>query len=93
MSGLEALMRRFKDQRLLEIYLYGHTAGVSGEDCAEIQSKLEILLAIRGWTGVGLLADPFVIESGRIAMMFTADWAVSFEWWEGQGALEMQLEP
>lgn len=86
-------MGRFKDQRLLEIYLYGHTAGVPVDDCAEIRGKLEILLAIRGWTSVGLLADPFVVESGRIAMMFAADWAVSFEWWEGQGALELQLEP
>jgi len=86
-------MGRFRDQRLLEIYLYGVTAGVPAEDCVAIRGKLEILLAARGWTSVGLLAEPFVVATGRIAMMLTADWAVSFEWWDGQGALEMQLEP
>jgi hypothetical protein len=84
---------RFKDQRLLEIYLYGRTLGVPAEECIEIQGKLEILLAMRGWTSVGLLGDPFLITTGRIAIMFREDWAVSFEWWDGQGALEMQLEP
>ncbi len=85
-------MGRFKDQRLLEIYLYGHTAGVPAKDCAIIQRKLVILLAIPRWTGVGILGDVFNLD-GRIAIMFTPNWAVSFEWWEGDGAFEMGLEP
>ena len=85
-------MRRFKDQRLLEIYLYGHTADVRPEDCATIRGELVTLLAISGWTGVEIVGDVFPLN-GRLAIMLTPDWAISFEWWEGDGAFEIGLEP
>ena len=85
-------MGRFKDQRLLEIYLYGNTAGVPAEDCTTIRGELVTLLAVSGWTGVEIVGDVFALD-GRLAIMLTPDWAVSFEWWEGEGAFEMGLEP
>jgi len=86
-------MGRFDDQRLLEIYLYGHTSGVPDDDCAVIQRKLVMLMAMPRWTGIALIGDPFVLQSGRIAMMLTDDWGISLEWWEGDGAFGMRLEP
>ncbi len=85
-------MNRFKDQRLLEIYLYGRTAQVDPQDCAMIRRELVTLLAVSGWTGVALVGDVFPLD-GRLAVMLTPDWAVSFEWWEGDGVFEMALEP
>lgn len=86
-------MGRFRDQRLLEIYLYGHTAGVSADECAVIQRKLAVLLAMPEWTGIELVGDAFALDSGRIAIMVTPDWGISFEWWEGEGAFAIRLEP
>jgi hypothetical protein len=86
-------MGRFDDQRLLEIYLYGRTAGVPADECAEIQRKLVILIATPTWTGIDLVGDPFVIKRGRIGMMITPDWGISFLWWEGDGAFNLRLEP
>lgn len=86
-------MGRFEDQRLLEIYLYGHTAGVPAEDCAEIRRKLVMLIATPTWTGIELVGEPFALETGRIAIMITPDWGISFLWWEGDGAFTMRLEP
>ena len=86
-------MGRFEDQRLLEIHLYGRTAEVPAEDCAIIRRKVALLLATPGWTGIGLIGDVFSLKGGRLAMMMTADWGVSFVWWEGDGPFLMQLEP
>jgi hypothetical protein len=85
-------MGRFRDQRLLEIYLYGRTAGVPAEDCATIRGELVTLLAVSGWTGIEIVSDVFPVN-GRLAIMVAPDWAISFEWWEGDGALELGLEP
>lgn len=86
-------MGRFKDQRLLEIYLYGRAAGVPAADCAFIRGELLILLAVSSWTGVEIVGDVFPLQGGRLAMMLTPEWGISFEWWEGDGAFEMGLEP
>ncbi|TMJ20956.1 MAG: hypothetical protein E6G94_00040 [Alphaproteobacteria bacterium] len=86
-------MGTFDDQRLLEIFLYGLTAGVSPQDCATIRRKLVIFRAIRSWTTVGIVGEVFLVEGGRLAVMATDDWGISFEWWEGQGASMMRLEP
>ena len=86
-------MGRFNDQRLLEIYLYGHTAGVPAHDCAVLRRKLKLLLSTARWTGIGLIGDVFALENGRLAMMPTQNWGISFLWWEGDGAFQMQLEP
>lgn len=85
-------MHRFRDQRLLEIYLYGHTADVPAEDCATIHRELVTLLAASSWTDAELVGDVFPLN-GRLAIMLTPDWAISFEWWDGEGAFEMGLEP
>jgi len=85
-------MGRFGDQRLLEIYLYGHTADVPPEASVTIRGELVTLLAVSGWTGMELVGDVFSLN-GRLAIMLTPDWAISFEWWEGDGAFEMALEP
>ncbi|HZF93566.1 MAG TPA: hypothetical protein VEZ20_01705 [Allosphingosinicella sp.] len=87
-------MGRFDDQRLLEIHLYGHTAGVPAEDCTHIQRKLTILLATPRWTGVAIVGDVFLpTESGHIGMMLTHDWGISFLWSEGYGPFHMRLLP
>lgn len=86
-------MRRFKDQRLLEIHLYGRTAGVPADDCAFIQGELVTLLAVTSWSGVEVVGEVFPLDGGRLAMMLTPEWGVSFEWWEGEGAFELGLEP
>lgn len=86
-------MGRFEDQRLVEIHLYRHVAGVPAEDCAIIWRKLELLLATPQWTGIELVGDAFALSTGRIAIMVTPDWGISFEWWEGDGAFAMRLEP
>lgn len=85
-------MGRFKDQRLLEIYLYGNTMGVPAEDCAAIRGELITLLAVSGWSEVEIVGDVFPLD-GRLSIMITPDWAISFEWWEGEGVFEMGLEP
>jgi plasmid maintenance system killer protein len=84
---------RFNDQRLLEIFLYGRTAGVPARDCAVIRRKLRLLLATSRWTGIDIVGDAFALQNGRIAMMPTVNWGISFLWSEGDGAFEMQLEP
>lgn len=86
-------MGRFDDQRLLEIYLYGRTAGFPAEDCMVIRRKLTLLLKTLRWTEIDIIGDVFALDSGRLAMMLTEDWGISFIWWESDGAFEMRLEP
>jgi hypothetical protein len=87
-------MKRFKDQRTLEVYQTRFAVGVPSHVSSDAHEMLRVLVAAYGLEDVGVLGPVLRWRNApkRLGLQIYGKWHVTFLWSEGFGAYEIWLQ-